>query len=329
MSKVYYGKKKSPATLIIIMTCVLVILIGGLLAFVGKGYSKITEESKRLVSENKDLIKNNSDLKNKNNNLSTVNVDLINRLDSKTQETKRLNNENQVLSDRNDILTEEKETLTVEKEDLINRLDSKTQENNKLVNDNQLLTTENEQLINQVDNLTDEKNTLSEKNSELQEKLDAQSKFKIENRRTGYEVFLYSQGSMIYSYGSWNFEQNRVLSLANLYSEFFNNFSQTERMGLIHSTIYDLKVFNETENRYEVICNFTNSFESEDISPDDVDFSFVTNYSDNITEERKNMIENNIDDGASIEFLPTLDLSINEDGRYTVIFSLNILSAWV
>ena len=111
MSKVYYGKKKSPATLIIIMTCILVILIGGLLAFVGKGYSKITEENKRLVSENNDLTKNNSDLKNKNNNLSTVNVDLINRLDSKTQENNKLVNDNQLLTTENEQLKNENKTL--------------------------------------------------------------------------------------------------------------------------------------------------------------------------------------------------------------------------
>ena len=41
------------------------------------------------------------------------------------------------------------------------------------------------------------------------------------------------------------------------------------------------------------------------------------------------MIENNIDDGILIEVMPTLDVSQNEDGRYTAIFSLNILSAYV
>ena len=87
--------------------------------------------------------------------------------------------------------------------------------------------------------------------------------------------------------------------------------------------------FNEKENRYEVVNSFVNQFESEDISSDNVDYSFVTNYSDDITEERKNMIENKIDDGILFEIMPTIEVSRNEDGRYTAIFSLNILSAYV
>ena len=220
------------------------------------------------------------------------------------------------------IPSDDYKALADENEKLAKTVDDLSEDNSKLLSDKTTLT-------NQVDNLTDEKNTLLEKNSELQEKLDVQSEFKVENRKVGYEVALYSQNSWLNTYSAWDFGQESVKSLTELYSYFFNNFSQADSMGLNYVCTYDLAFFNEKENRYDVVHSFVNPLESVGISSDDVDFSFVTNYSDKITEERKTMIENNTDDGVLFYVMPTLDVSKNENGRYTAIFSLNILSAYV
>lgn len=240
----------------------------------------------------------------------------------KNLKTEKQNVTNFINYGKNGIPSEDYQALANENENLTKTVDDLSEDNSKLLSEKTTLT-------NQVDNLTDEKNTLLEKNSELQEKLNVQTAFKVENRKTGYVVNLYSQGSWLNYYASSEFGRVRLINLSALYANFFDNFSRADSMGLNYVCSYEVTFFNEKENRYEVVNSFVNQFESEDISSDNVDYSFVTNYSDDITEERKNMIENKIDDGILFEIMPTIEVSRNEDGRYTAIFSLNILSAYV
>lgn len=307
MSKVYYGNKKSPATLIIIMTCIFIILIGGLLAFVGKGYSKITEENKKLITENKDLVKDISDLKNKNNTLSNENVDLINRLDRKTQETKNLTNENQTLKDKNDILTEEKETLTGEKEDLVNRLDEKTQETKKITNDNQAL--------------KDKNDILTEKNSTLQDLVNDYGE-RVNYLTTDYYVEYVCVGYYLHvnDHSTFCVEPGIIITTAaNTVLEWYNELISTDNSKYFYS--YDLISIKKIGSSELVCLNKVNLTRDDSFVVKEVNFSF--NFDDSFSEDDKTYFYNDNSGNYIYQYECVITAEI-VDNEYTFNVALNL-----